>query len=174
MTARPGLRIAPIFCATLIRLEPKTPAEPGRPGERLGILSQRWEPRMLRDMAIACCFSPDGSQVAFGTNRDREIWVMDANGADAHKVLESRDDNGVFMHTWSADSRRLIYSREKSNALVNVLSRDLQMAQRLRSMSTSGKTGGRKCIAIARREKSFRESRAWIHPPFMQFLAGTE
>jgi serine/threonine protein kinase len=84
------------------------------------------EPRMLRDMAIACCFSPDGSQIAFGTNRDREIWVMDANGAHAHKVIESGDDNGVFMHTWSADSRRLIYSREKSNALVNVLSRDLQ------------------------------------------------
>jgi serine/threonine protein kinase/Tol biopolymer transport system component len=84
------------------------------------------KPRMLRDMAIACCFSPNGSQVAFGTNRDREIWVMDANGAHAYKVLESRDDNGVFMHTWSADSRRLIYSREKSNALVNMLSRDLQ------------------------------------------------
>jgi serine/threonine protein kinase len=84
------------------------------------------KPRMLRDMAIACCFSPDGSQLAFGTNRDREIWVMDANGAHAYKVLESGDDNGVFMHTWSADSRRLIYSREKSNALLNVLSRDLQ------------------------------------------------
>ena len=84
------------------------------------------KPRMLRDMAIACCFSPNGSQVAFGTNRDREIWVMDANGTHAHKILESTDDNGVYMHTWSADNRRLIYSREKSNALVNVLSRDLQ------------------------------------------------
>jgi eukaryotic-like serine/threonine-protein kinase len=87
------------------------------------------KPRMLRDMAIACCFSPDGSQLAFGTNTDREIWVMDVSGAHAHKVLESRDENGVFMHTWSADSQRLIYSREKSNALVNVLSRDLQTGE---------------------------------------------
>ena len=51
--------------------------------------AQGENPRMLRDMAIACCFSPDGSQIAFGTNTTREIWVMDANGAHAHKVLES-------------------------------------------------------------------------------------
>jgi len=84
------------------------------------------KPRMLRNMAIGCCFSPDGSQIAFGTNRDRGIWVMDANGAHAYKVLESGDDNGLYMHTWSADSRRLIYSREKSNAFINMLSRDLR------------------------------------------------
>jgi serine/threonine protein kinase len=84
------------------------------------------KPRMLRDMAIACCFSPDGSQIAFGTNTTREIWVMDANGAQAHRVLESGDDNSVFAQTWSADSQRLIYSREKSNTLFNVLSRDVQ------------------------------------------------
>jgi Tol biopolymer transport system component len=84
------------------------------------------KPRMLRDMAIACCFSPDGSRVAFGTNTTRELWVMDANGANAHKVVESGDDNSVFAQTWSADSERLIYSREKSNTLFNVLSRDVQ------------------------------------------------
>ncbi|MBZ5658156.1 MAG: protein kinase [Acidobacteriia bacterium] len=49
--------------------------------------AQGGKPRMLRDTAIACCFSPDGSQIAFGTNTNREIWVMDASGANAHKAL---------------------------------------------------------------------------------------
>src|SRR5262249_25497963 len=87
---------------------------------------QGGKPRMLRDMAIACCFSPDGSQIAFGTNTTREIWVMDANGVHAHKVVESDNDNSVFAQGWSADSQRLIYSREKWNTLFNVLSRNLQ------------------------------------------------
>jgi serine/threonine protein kinase len=87
---------------------------------------QGGKPRMLRDMAIACCFSPDGSQIAFGTNTTREIWVMDGNGAHAHKILESGDENSVFAQAWSADSQRLIYSRERGPALLNVLSRDLK------------------------------------------------
>jgi WD40 repeat protein len=45
--------------------------------------------RMLRDMTIACCFSPDGSQIAFGTNSTPEVWVIDSNRAHAHKVLKS-------------------------------------------------------------------------------------
>lgn len=75
--------------------------------------AQGGNPRTLRDMAIAYCFSPDGAQIAFGPNTTREIWVMDANGAHAHIVLASRDDNNIFVHAWSADSRRLFYSREK-------------------------------------------------------------
>ena len=80
---------------------------------------------MLRDMAIACCFSPDGSQIAFGTNT-KEIWVMDSNGANANKVLDSGDDSSVFALAWSADSARLIYSHEKGPNLLNMFSRDLK------------------------------------------------
>ena len=78
---------------------------------------QGGKPRMLRDIAIACCFSPDGSQIAFGTNT-KEIWVMDSNGASAHKVLDSGDDSSVFALAWSADSARLIYSHEKGPNLL--------------------------------------------------------
>jgi len=107
--------------------------------DRFGVTEQDrvsvWEfsvqgekPRMLRDMAVACCFSPDGSQIAFGTNTTREIWAMDANGAHAHKLVESGDDNSVFAQAWSADSRRLIYARERGPTLLNVVSRDLKTA----------------------------------------------
>jgi len=54
--------------------------------------------------------------------------VMDANGAHANKVVESGDDNSIFAQAWSADSQRLIYSREKSGTLLDVLSRDLKTA----------------------------------------------
>jgi len=97
--------------------------------DRVGIWEfsvQGGKPRMLRDMAIACCFSPDGSQIAFGTNTNQEIWVMDANGANARKVLDSGDDSSVFAQAWSADSQRLIYSRERGPNLLNMLSRDLK------------------------------------------------
>jgi eukaryotic-like serine/threonine-protein kinase len=97
--------------------------------DRVGIWEfsvQGGKPRMLRDMAIACCVSPDGSQIAFGTNTNREIWVMDASGASAHKVLDSGEDNSVFVQAWSADGQRLVYSREKGPNLLNMLSRDLK------------------------------------------------
>ena len=97
--------------------------------DRVGIWEfsvQGGKPRMLRDMAIACCVSPDGSQIAFGTNTNREIWVMDANGANAHKVLDSGDDSSVYVQAWSADSQRLIYSHEKGPKLLNMLMRDLK------------------------------------------------
>ena len=89
---------------------------------------QGGKPRMLRDMAIACCFAPDGYQIAYGANRNGEIWVMDANGANAHKVLDSGDDSSVIAQVWSADSQRLIYSHEKGPNLLNMLSRDLRSA----------------------------------------------
>ena len=97
--------------------------------DRVGIWEfsvQGGKPRMLHDMAIACCVSPDGSQIAFGTNTNREIWVMDPNGTNAQKVLASGDDSSVFAQAWSADSQRLIYSREKGPNLLNMLSRDLK------------------------------------------------
>jgi hypothetical protein len=53
---------------------------------------------------------------------------MDANGTHAHKLVESGDDNSVFAQAWSADSQRLIYSRERGPTLLNVLSRDLKSA----------------------------------------------
>ena len=42
------------------------------------------------------------------------------------KFSKADDESSVFAQTWSADSQRLIYSREKSNILFNVLSRDVK------------------------------------------------
>jgi len=43
----------------------------------------------LRDDALAGAISPDGGRIAFlsgGDNLDREIWIMNASGEDAHKI----------------------------------------------------------------------------------------
>lgn len=83
----------------------------------------------IRDEAIFWSVSPDGSQVAFGTNKDksgeREIWLMDSNGKGAHKLFDSNDDTAVCCLSWSPDGQRYIYT--STNGVGNtVLSRDTQ------------------------------------------------
>jgi Tol biopolymer transport system component len=86
-------------------------------------------PRKLRSRAFAGSFSPDGSQIAFGTNNGghgpREIWLMDANGEHAHKQFESGDEGTINTITWSADGKRMVYARDRG-AEVILFSRDLE------------------------------------------------
>jgi Tol biopolymer transport system component len=50
---------------------------------------------MLRHMAWADSYSPDGSLISFNANKGsygpREIWLMDSNGGHARKILDGGD-----------------------------------------------------------------------------------
>ena len=85
-------------------------------------------PQKLRSRAFAWSFSPDGSLIAFGTNKGphgpREIWLMDANGEHAHKQFESGNEDTINTASWSADGKRLVYARDHG-AEVTLLSQDL-------------------------------------------------
>jgi eukaryotic-like serine/threonine-protein kinase len=85
-------------------------------------------PQKLRAGAFAWSFSPDGSLIAFGTNNGshgpREIWLMDASGEHARKLLESGDEDTINTASWSADGQRMIYVRERG-AGVKLYSQDL-------------------------------------------------
>ena len=78
--------------------------------------------RKLRDMAWADSYSPDGSLISFRTNKGRlgtrEIWLMDSNGSQAHKILESGGESGIGVFTWSPDGRRVSYLRDNGTTLV--------------------------------------------------------
>lgn len=65
-------------------------------------------------------WSPDGSRLAFSAERAREIWVVDADGSDAHRLLRlprlgadmglSAGDIGVGEIDWSPDGRRIAFT----------------------------------------------------------------
>ena len=76
-------------------------------------------PRKLRDNAAASAISPDGSTIAFSTNKgsfgDREIWLMGVNGENARKLYESDHNGAIFGLSWLPHGQRVAYiSTDKS------------------------------------------------------------
>jgi Tol biopolymer transport system component len=72
--------------------------------------------------ASEASWSPDGSQIAFVASSgdpdakdpadwNEDIWVMDADGTHARKVVTT-DGNDHWMPTWSPDGRHLIYTAD--------------------------------------------------------------
>jgi serine/threonine protein kinase len=85
-------------------------------------------PSKIRENATAYSVSPDGSLIAFGTNKgrlgDREIWLMDSSGGQARKVLESEEENSLGGMMWSSDGNRILYYNTDQSG-DTLLSRDL-------------------------------------------------
>jgi len=75
--------------------------------------------RMLREMAWADSYSPDGSLISFNANKGRygprEIWLMDSNGGHARKILDGGDEYGIDSFVWSPDGRRVRYIRHNES-----------------------------------------------------------
>jgi serine/threonine protein kinase len=75
--------------------------------------------RMLRYMAWADSYSPDGSLISFNANKGkygpREIWLMDSNGGHARKILDGADQYGIDTFLWSPDGRRVSYIRHNES-----------------------------------------------------------
>ncbi len=72
-------------------------------------------PRKLRDAADAWSVSPDGSLIAFGTGlsffKNREIWLMGAQGEEPRRFVSGSEDDGFFWAAWSPDGQRIAYNR---------------------------------------------------------------
>jgi Tol biopolymer transport system component/DNA-binding winged helix-turn-helix (wHTH) protein len=76
------------------------------------------EPQKIMDDAVRAPLSPDGSRIAYmpGPDFGRELWVMDADGANSRKVVSAgtRDQPGslgssIFNSAWSPNGNRLDY-----------------------------------------------------------------
>jgi serine/threonine protein kinase len=80
--------------------------------------------RMLRYMAWADSYSPDGSLISFNANKGkygpREIWLMDSNGGHARKILDEGDEYGIDAFVWSPDGRRVRYIRHNESTFVPI------------------------------------------------------
>jgi serine/threonine protein kinase len=76
-------------------------------------------PTKLRDHALGCAVSPDGSTVSFAADRgklgDREIWFMTSNGDNARKIYQAAEGTGMDCLGWSPDGKHYLYvSRDES------------------------------------------------------------
>jgi serine/threonine protein kinase len=68
-------------------------------------------PTKLRDHASRPAVSPDGSKVAFVSNKSHEIWLMDAQGDNARLLFADNEDS-LTLPRWSPDGRLLAYVRK--------------------------------------------------------------
>jgi eukaryotic-like serine/threonine-protein kinase len=95
-------------------------------------------PRELRDNASVAMMSPDGSRIAFTTQRFTgnvlwsELWVMGANAEEPRKLAALDANSGFETVTWSPDSQRIGYIKthqapDKSEKSIE--SRDLKGGQ---------------------------------------------
>jgi DNA-binding winged helix-turn-helix (wHTH) protein/Tol biopolymer transport system component len=85
-------------------------------------------PRKLRDDAISNSISPDGTTIAFGTNKgrlgEREIWLMGPNGEQARKLYETDENSAIGGLRWFPHGQRVWYrTADKSGS--NFVTREL-------------------------------------------------
>ena len=71
-------------------------------------------PQKLIDNAVAGSVSPDGTRIAFGSflpSWGSELWVMNADGSNPHKIAEASQranpPSGILSSAWSLNSRRI-------------------------------------------------------------------
>jgi len=82
---------------------------------------------------IAPNISPDGSKIAFGSNRSGsfEVWVCDADGSNAVQ-LTSYGIHGTGMPRWSPDGKRLAFdSRVGGGANIYIVDANGGVARKL-------------------------------------------
>jgi Tol biopolymer transport system component/DNA-binding winged helix-turn-helix (wHTH) protein len=88
-------------------------------------------PRKIMEAAERGVVSPDGSQIVFvrGDYSHQEIWEMQANGEQAHKILGEPGDN-VDALVWAPDGRRIAFVQSRyqlgwDDAEISLYVRDL-------------------------------------------------
>ena len=71
--------------------------------------------RLTNNNAMDCepVWSPDGSRVAFWSNRDggKKIYVMDADGSNVKRLTNNQADD--VNPGWSPDGRRILFESER-------------------------------------------------------------
>jgi serine/threonine protein kinase len=70
-------------------------------------------PHKLRSNALGWSVSPDGSLIAFGTKKtrfgNRETWLMQSDGEQARKILETDEDSALAGLNWFEGGQRVAY-----------------------------------------------------------------
>lgn len=79
-------------------------------------------------------WSPDGSRVAFETDRDGnfEIYLVDADGANLRRLTNHPPGSRSYTLSWSPDGKQIVYaSNQDGNTEIYVMNVDGSSQQRL-------------------------------------------
>jgi Tol biopolymer transport system component len=77
------------------------------------------ELRKIHDGGYGAVLSPDGSRIAFLSNRD--IWLMRSNGEEPARMLPAAPGENLSDLNWSPDGRWLTYRRSIRQSGVRIL-----------------------------------------------------
>jgi serine/threonine protein kinase len=82
-------------------------------------------PRKLREHALGWSVSPDGTLISYGTNGERETWLVNAEGQQARKLLDTHEDSSLIGLLWFPDEHGVLYVRTDASG-DTLWSRDLR------------------------------------------------
>jgi serine/threonine protein kinase/dipeptidyl aminopeptidase/acylaminoacyl peptidase len=106
-------------------------------------------PTKLHEHAMFPAVSPDGSEVAFVSNRLHEIWLMDAQGENARMWFAEKEDTLTEVH-WSPNGRYLAYMRSNTDGT--------QLSIEVRRID-----GGSASVIVSDPKLVFGSPLCWIH-----------
>lgn len=108
-TSRDGRRI--VFCTVLPGTDYQTICSMNRDGTEPTFLRSGSQPRFSPDAAkIVFVDAGEGSEGA--KNRNRQVWVMDANGANQKQI--TRVEGTCRQPSWAPDGKRLVYASDEA------------------------------------------------------------
>lgn len=70
--------------------------------------------KLVREDACCAAWSPDGSHIAFLDWSDETLWVMNADGGGARRLLDVPHDGYSWRPDWSPDSQRIAFHMDVS------------------------------------------------------------
>ena len=84
--------------------------------------------RKLRDKAHWAVVSPDGTQIAFSSEPEGALWVMDRDGNNARQLVAGRPGHDLGLVMWSPAGKRIAYlEAAHSGALATVEIRSVDL-----------------------------------------------
>jgi len=105
--------------------------DPKKPPSLWEISIMGGTPRKLADDGTFARVSPDGSKIATGRFDNGEIWLMEADGGSAHRILggTKTEERAYFSPVaWAPDGKRIAYVRIRGISVGRTMESTMEIA----------------------------------------------